>query len=163
MLRFDQTKLAQEEFYGAIKTTKIWDIGANYIIISKLIETKNNSKYLIGYLDEVIKPLVLILSKVSGYIKNFKDKNNQLMSLPIDDDKLLEKNKTIWTRIAEIKSIKLHTLSVYDNRYIKTKIRTHGDKVCTNFRGLNAPEDGAECKSFAINSIDYLLVYESKY
>ena len=85
------------------------------------------------------------------------------MSLPIDDDKLLEKNKTIWTRIAEIKSIKLYTLSVYDNRYIKTKIRTHGDKVCTNFRGLNAPEDGAECKSFAINSIDYLLVYESKY
>ena len=38
-----------------------------------------------GYLDEVIRPLVLILTKMSGYVKTFKfkdgdrDKKNQLM------------------------------------------------------------------------------------
>ena len=43
-----------------------------------------------GYLDNVIRPLVLILSKMSGYVKTFKDKskdkneNNKLMSLHID-------------------------------------------------------------------------------
>ena len=31
--------------------------------------------YLIGYLDEVIRPLVLILLKMTGYGKTFKDKN----------------------------------------------------------------------------------------
>ena len=30
----------------------------------KLIETKTNSKHLIGYLDKVIKPLALILPKI---------------------------------------------------------------------------------------------------
>ena len=50
-----------------------------------------------GYLDKVIIPLVLILPKISGYVKTFKvkdgdkDKNNKLMSFHIDDEKLLEK------------------------------------------------------------------------
>ena len=47
--------------------------------------------------------------------------------------------------------------------YIKSKIRTYGDKVYTNFRGLNVPEDDKECESFTVISIDSLLVYENKY
>ena len=31
---------------------------------------------------------------------------------------------------------------VYDDRYIKTKIRTFGDNIYTNFQGLNVSEDG---------------------
>ena len=45
------------------KPMNIWDVNVDNIVVSKLIETNNNSKYLIGYLDEVIKPLLLILSK----------------------------------------------------------------------------------------------------
>ena len=73
------------------------------MVTSNLIETKNNSKYLIGYLDEVIRPLVLILPKMSGFVKTFKDKNNKLMSLGIDEEILLEKCKTIWTKIKDLK------------------------------------------------------------
>ena len=73
---------------------KIWDVNGDNLIISKLVETKNYSKYLIRCLDEVIKPLFLIFPKLSGYVKTFKyksqDKNkyNKLMSLDTDDDKL---------------------------------------------------------------------------
>ena len=88
MLRFGKIKVAKEEFYSAKKSINIWDVDVNNIVISKLIEMKSNSKYFIGYLDEVIIPLVLILSKDKGGDKN---KNNRLMSLNIDDDKLLEK------------------------------------------------------------------------
>ena len=35
------------------------------------IETKNLSKYLGGYLDKVIRPLVLMLPKLPGYILFF--------------------------------------------------------------------------------------------
>ena len=35
---------------------------------------KNMSKYLIGYSDDVIRPLVLILHKMSGYVKTLKIK-----------------------------------------------------------------------------------------
>ena len=49
------------------------DLFANVgtIVTSKLIRTKTNSKYSIGYLDEVIIPSVLILPKISGYVKTF--------------------------------------------------------------------------------------------
>ena len=41
------------------------NVNVNDIVISDLIETKTNSKYLIGYLDKVIRPLILILPKMS--------------------------------------------------------------------------------------------------
>ena len=105
------------------------------------------------------------MPKMSGYVKTFnvKDKNNKLMSFRIDDKKLLEKYKAIWSKIEDLKNIKLNTLAVYDDKYIKTKIRTFVDKVCTNFRGLNVPEDDIECRYFIVISIGFLLVYENKY
>ena len=81
------------------------------MVISKLVEAKTNSKYWIGYLDKVIRPLALIMSKMSGYVKIFKVKDgnkvkkNELMFFSIDDEKLLEKNKTIWTKFGDFKNI----------------------------------------------------------
>ena len=73
------------------------------MVISKLLETKTNSKYFIRYLDKVIRPLVLVLPKMSVFVSKLivkngdKDKNNKLMSFRIDDLELLEKYKTIWS------------------------------------------------------------------
>ena len=120
---------------------------------------------MIGYSDKTIRPLVLIMPKMSGYVKTFKVKegNSKLMSFRIDDEKLLEKYKAIRIKIEDLKNIKLNALPVHDDRYIKTKIRTFGDKVYTNFRGLNVPEDDKECEYFTVISIDFLLVYDTKY
>ena len=75
---------------------------------------------------------------MSGYVRAFKVKegDNKLMPFRIDDEKLLENYKDIWTKIEDLKNIKLKALPVYDDRYIKTKTRTFGDKVHTDFRGL---------------------------
>ena len=106
---------------------------------------------------------------MSEYVKIFKvkegdnDKNNKLMSFCIDYEKLLETYKVFWTRIEDLKNIKLNSLRIYDDRYIKTKIRTYGDNIYTNFRGLNVPEGDIECESFAVISIDLLLVYDKNY
>ena len=40
-----------------------------------MTETKTNSKYLSGYSDKDIRSLVLIMPKMSGYIKVFKVKD----------------------------------------------------------------------------------------
>ena len=85
------------------------------------------------------------------------------MSFHIDDEKLLEKHKAIWTKIENLKNIELNALPVYGDRYIKAKIRTYGDKIYTNFCGLNVPGDDIECESFTVISVDSLLVYENKY
>ena len=54
MLKFRETK----------KPIKMWDVNVGNIAISKLVKTK--TKY--------IRPLVLIMPKMSGYIKTFKIK-----------------------------------------------------------------------------------------
>ena len=108
--------------------------------------------------DRAIRPLVLIIPKIS--VKTFKIKgDNKLMSFSIDNEKLLEKYKAIWTKIENIKNIELG----YNDRYIKAKIKTFGDKVYSNFRSFNVPEDDIECESFTVISIDSLLVHEKKY
>ena len=85
------------------------------------------------------------------------------MSFPRDDEKLLEKYKAIWTKIEDIKNIELDALLVYDNKYIKTRIRAYGNKVYTNFRDLNVSEYDIECESFSVISNNSLLVYNEKY
>ena len=58
---------------------KIWDVNIDNIVVSKVIETKTNSKYLIGIkFDKATGPLVLINSKMIGYVKTFKvEEKNQ--------------------------------------------------------------------------------------
>ena len=43
----------------------------------------------------------------------------------MDDDRLLEKYKTNWTKNEDLKIFQLSALPVYDDRYIKTKIETY--------------------------------------
>ena len=42
---------------------------------------------------------------------------------------LLEKHKTIWTKIEDLINIELNALPVYERRYMKAKIKTYDDKV----------------------------------
>ena len=88
-----ERKIVKERFYAAKRPINIWDVNDDNIVISKFVKTKTNSKYLIGYSDKAIRPLVLIMPKMSAYVKTFKieDKNNKLISFCIDDEKLLEK------------------------------------------------------------------------
>ena len=77
-----------------------------------------------------------------------KGKNDNLMLFRIDDDKLLEKCKTIWTKIEDLPNIELHSLSAYNDRYI---------------RGSNVPEDGVVYESFTVICIDSIVVFGNKY
>lgn len=84
------------------KTIKTWDVDVDNMVNLWINWNKNDPKYLLRCLDEVISPLVLILPKMCGYVRIAKDKdedkeknkNNILMSFRINSDKLLEKNKT---------------------------------------------------------------------
>ena len=59
-----------------------------------------------------------------------------------------------------LKMFELNALPAYDDRYIKTKIRTYSDKVYSNFCHLNVPEDDIECESFTVIYIDSLVFYK---
>ena len=55
--------------------------------------------------------------------------------------KILEKCKAIRAKTEDLKNLELHSLQIYDDKYIKTKIRAYSDKFYTNFCGLNVSED----------------------
>ena len=78
----------------------------------------------------------------------------------------MEKHKGISTKLENLKNIELHALPVYDDRNIKTKIRTYFNKFCTTVCELNVSEDNIQSiiyKSFTVSSIDILLLYKAKH
>ena len=72
MVRFGETQIAKEIFYAAKRPIIIHDVNVDKIVIWKLVKTKSNSKYLMGYLDKTITPLVLAVSNIRGCVKTFK-------------------------------------------------------------------------------------------
>ena len=72
MMRFGDREIAKEKFYASKRPIKVRDNNVDNIVISKLLKTKFDSKYLIGYLDKTISPLALIMPKMSGNVKTFK-------------------------------------------------------------------------------------------
>ena len=50
-MRLGEKKVTKEELYATKEPIKVWEVNFDIldIVISKLIETKTNSKYLIGY------------------------------------------------------------------------------------------------------------------
>ena len=59
---------------------------------------------------------------MSGYIKYFKN-GGQNMSFMIKDDNVLDKYNKIWDKIKNKLSVKFHSKPVYDQKYLKAKVR----------------------------------------
>ena len=84
----------------------IWDNNVDNIVISKLVKTKTKCKYLMGIkVDKAIRPLVLIMPKMNGYVEKVevkdvdKNKNNKSMLFHIDAEKLLKSAKLFGLRL----------------------------------------------------------------
>ena len=98
------------------------------MLILIISQNKSKQRIIISiWLDiyVVIIPLLLILPKLSDYARSFKDKNNILMSFGLNDDKLLGNYETIWSNIEDLHNFKLNTLIVFNDRYIKTQLRSY--------------------------------------
>ena len=65
---------------------------------------------------------------MSGYIKYFENSGKN-MSFMIKDDRVLDKYSEIWTRIKKTLNIKFNSMAVYDQKYIKAKVREFNDVI----------------------------------
>ena len=105
------------------------DIDVNRIVIFKgvVYRRKNSLKYFIGYFDEdnVIRPLLLKLPQLIGYLKTFDDSMTfDSMSFRVDDSELFKKYCKIWRTIKDILEIEFDSEPVYGDTdfYIKAKV-----------------------------------------
>ena len=52
-----------------------------------------------------------------------------------EDDRVLYKYNEIWYKIKKKLNIKLHSMPVYEEKYIKAKVRKFNGLIKTNFLG----------------------------
>ena len=99
---------------------------------------------------------------MTGYVKKFEF--NLTMAFTISDNELLKKYNQIWKRIEKLLKIKFDNKPVYgdDEKYIKTKIKTYGDRVITNFHSKKTPKEKAPCKYLLIIMLDSLIKAKKK-
>ena len=103
-ISFDNKKNKKNDFYNKNKKILNIDDIDDYIDDKILVCKKeqygksNSFIYFIGYNDnDVIRPLCLKLSKMTGYINKF-DENKITMSLMIKDKQLLKNYNKIWKK-----------------------------------------------------------------
>ena len=153
-LNFNNKNIKKSDFYNRNKKIfNIDDIDVNKILVSKKEQygKYNSFKYFIGYNDnDVIRPLYLWLSQMTGYINKF-DENKITMSLMVKDKQLLKNYNKIWKKIERLMSIDFDSKTTYgdDDKYIKTKIKTYEDNITTNFYNKKESKKELEKKKTA--------------
>ena len=69
---------------------------------------------------------------MNAYAKYF-DKNSKYMNLLVHDKEILEKYVEIWNKIKILVKKEFNSETVYNDKYIKTKVKIYNDKVHTDF------------------------------
>ena len=98
---------------------------------------------------------------MSGYIKYFEN-GGKNMSFMIKDDNILDKYNEIWDKIKEKLNIKFHSMPVYDQTYIKAKVREFDGVIKTNFLGDEIPKENMHYVCIACITIDSVMKIEKK-
>ena len=135
-LKFDNIRVNKKEFQKSKQPINLDLVNVAQTVISdKFKHGDDGFKYLIGYKEaEIVKPLYIILPQMSRYIKYF-DNGCKNMSSVIKDDDILDKYKEIWDKIKETLNVKFHSMPVYDEKYIKAKVREFNGVIKTNILG----------------------------
>ena len=118
---FKDKKINKKYFYSNKKQFKIKDIDINKVLISEpeSYGKKNAKKYIVGYSDDVIRPLRILLLQMIGYVKCFDD--NKTMPFVADDKELLKEYTKVSKIIRDLTGKKFDAEPVYGDKYIKTK------------------------------------------
>ena len=84
------------------------------------------------------------------------------MSFVIEDDSVLFKYRDVWNKVKEIKGIKFHSNPVYDEKYIKAKVREFNGIFRINFLGNEVPEEGVHYTFIACIDIESVVKVNKK-
>ena len=162
-LKFDNIRVNKKEFHKSKQPINLDLVNVDQIVISdKFKHSDDGFKYFIGYKEgEIVKPLCIILPQMIGYIKYFEN-GKRNMFFVIKDDDLLDKYIEIWDKIKETLSIKFHSMPVYDEKYIKAKVREFNGVIKTNFLSDEVPKENEHYTCIACITIDSVMRMEKK-
>ena len=98
---------------------------------------------------------------MSAYRKDFG--KTKCMFFFIKDEKLLEKYNEIWKKVSNIIKKEFDSKPVYNEKYIKTKIKSCNEKLNTNFHNNEIPKEGSQCICLSVILIDSVYKKDKNY
>ena len=93
---------------------------------------------------------------MSGYIKYFVDCGKN-MSFKTEDEGVSLKSNEVWNKIKKTLSIRFHSQLIYDDKYIKTKVKIFNGVINTLFLDNKIPKKGNHYICIAAIYIDSVL------
>ena len=103
--------------------------------------------------------------KMTGYINEFiENKNSIKMSLRDNDEQIFKKYNKIWKKVEKLMRINFENKPTYgyDDKCIKTKIKTYADIITTNFHNKKMPKEKVPCNCLSIIMLDSVIESEEK-
>ena len=100
-------------------------------VFNILLVTKDNN---------IIRPLCVVLSQMSGYTKYFYDGGKNISFL-VEDYIVLTTYNKIWNKIKKTLNIKFHCKAIYDEKYLKTKVNAINEVINTIFSDYKIPKE----------------------
>ena len=136
-LKFDNIRVNKKEFHKSKQPIDLKSVKVDQIVVSdKFKHNDDGYKYFIVYREgEIVKPLSIILSS------NASKMVAKTCLFFVKDDDVGDKYNEIWDKIKEKLNIKFHSIPVYDETYIKTKVREFNGVIKTNFLGGKVPKE----------------------
>ena len=162
-LKFNNIRLNKKEFHKSREPIDLMRVIVDQIVVSDKFKHNNYSfKYFIGYQEgEIGKPLCIILPQMSGYIKYFEN-GGKNMSFLIKDDEVWEKYEQIWDVIKNKLSIKFHSKPIYEQKYLKAKVREFDGVIKTNSLGNDRPKENMHYTCISCITIDSVIKIDKK-
>ena len=133
-LKFNNIKINKKEFHKSKQAIDLDPVITDKIVVSdKFRHSEESYKYFIGYQeDEIIRPLCIVLPQMNGYIKYFEN-GGKNMSLLIRNNEVWERYEDTRNVIKNKLKIKFHSQPIYENKYLKAKVREFDSDINTNF------------------------------
>ena len=98
---------------------------------------------------------------MSGYIKYFENGGKNI-SFMVKDDNVLDKYNKIWNVNKNKLNIKFHSKPVYNQKYLKVKVKEFDGVIKTNFLGNEVPKENMHYTCIACITIDSVMRMDKK-
>ena len=138
-------------------------VNLDQIVVSdKFKHSDEGFEYLLGYQEgEIVKLLCIILPQMSGYIKYFEN-GPETCLFWLKMTKCGKKYYEIWDVIKNKLGIKFHSKPIYDQKYLKAKVREFDGVIKTNFLGNDTPKQNMLYTCIACITIDPITKMDKK-
>ena len=158
-LKFNNIRVNKKEFHKSQQLIDLDLLIVNQLVVSdKFRHSVKGFKYVEG---KIVKPLCTVLPQMSKYIK-YSEKGGKNMSFMIKDVSILDKYNKIWDKIKKTFNMKFHSMPVYDQTYIKAKVRQFDGKIKKKFLGDEIPKENMHYTSVVCTTINSVMRIDKK-